>query len=64
MRWIDDPDLPLSKTKKMVNQKLGNKVDSTLTLTYNPTFWMNLNSSLIMVCHWKDHLCECGLTQR
>lgn len=48
VRWIDDVDMPLSSQKKTVNQKLGNKIDTTLTLTYNPTYWMNLNSSLIL----------------
>ena len=48
VRWIDDPSLPLSRTKRTLNQKLGNKIDGMLTATYNPTYWMNLNSSLIM----------------
>lgn len=48
VRWIEDSDLPLATSKKTVNEKLGNKIDTTLTLTYNPTYWMNLNSSLIM----------------
>ncbi|AUN98993.1 hypothetical protein DOM21_05990 [Bacteriovorax stolpii] len=48
VRWIDDVDMPLSSQKQTVNQKLGNKIDTTLTLTYNPTHWMNLNSSLIL----------------
>ena len=48
VRWIEDSDLPLAKSKRSVKEKLGNKVDTTFTLTYNPTYWMNLNSSLIM----------------
>jgi hypothetical protein len=48
MRWIDDPDLPVARTKKELEQKLGNKLDATLTATYYPTYWMNVNSSLIM----------------
>jgi hypothetical protein len=47
VRWIDDPDMPLSNNKKTVNQKLGNKLDATVTATYNPFYWMNVNSSLI-----------------
>lgn len=48
VRWIEDADVPLSKDTKTVNEKLGNKIDTTLTLTYNPTYWMNFNSSLIL----------------
>ncbi|MBC7714013.1 MAG: hypothetical protein H7177_11785 [Rhizobacter sp.] len=47
VRWINDADLPLSGQKKTVNQKLGNKIDATLTLTYNPLYWMNFNTSLL-----------------
>ncbi len=47
VRWIDDVDMPLSSQKKSVNQKLGDKMDATLTFTYNPTYWMNINSSFI-----------------
>lgn len=48
VRWIEDSDLPLAISKRSVNEKLGNKIDTTFTLTYNPTYWMNLNSSLIL----------------
>ncbi len=48
VRWIEDSNLPLATGKRSVNEKLGNKIDTTLTLTYNPTYWMNLNSSLIL----------------
>lgn len=48
VRWIDDANLPLAKTKRSVKQKLGNKIDSSLTATYLPTYWMNLYSSYIL----------------
>lgn len=47
VRWIDDPDVPLSQEKRTVNEKLGNKFDTTVTLTYNPTYWMNLSSAVV-----------------
>jgi hypothetical protein len=47
VRWISDADLPLSSQKKNVNQKLGNKIDANLTLTYYPLYWMNFNTSLL-----------------
>ena len=48
VRWIEDANLPLAKTKRSVNQKLGNKLDTSLTATYLPAFWMNLYSSYIL----------------
>ncbi|MBY0413244.1 MAG: hypothetical protein K2Q18_03720 [Bdellovibrionales bacterium] len=48
VRWIDDPDLPLSSSKRSVNEKLGNKFETTFTGTYNPSYWLNFNTSLIM----------------
>jgi hypothetical protein len=47
VRWIEDADLPLAQTKRTVSQKLGDKVEATLSTTYNPTYWMNINSSYI-----------------
>jgi len=47
VRWIEDADLPLAKTKRLVTEKLGDKVEATFTATYNPTYWMNINSSYI-----------------
>lgn len=47
VRWVEDIDLPLAQTKQTVNQKLGDKLEATFTVTYNPTYWMNLNSSYI-----------------
>lgn len=47
VRWIEDADLPLAQTKRTVGQKLGDKVEATFTTTYNPTYWMNINSSYI-----------------
>jgi hypothetical protein len=47
VRWIEDADLPLAQTKRTVGQKLGDKVEATLSTTYNPTYWMNINSSYI-----------------
>lgn len=48
VRWLEDSKLPLSRTKKTVNQKLGNKIDATLSATYNPTYWLNFNSALLL----------------
>ena len=48
VRWPDDPSVPLSRTKKTLDQKLGNKIDSSFTVTIVPTMWMNLNTSLLM----------------
>lgn len=47
IRTTDDPDLPLSRTKEMMKEKLGNKLDSTFTATVNPTEWLNFHSSFI-----------------
>ncbi len=38
----------MAKTKRTVNQKLGDKIDASLTATYYPTYWMNLSSSYMM----------------
>lgn len=48
VRWIEDSDLPLAKTKRVVNQKLGDKIDASLTATYYPIHWMNLNTSYLL----------------
>ncbi|MBC7539531.1 MAG: hypothetical protein H7281_11970 [Bacteriovorax sp.] len=47
LRTTDDPDMPLSKNKELMSEKLGNKIDSTLSVTYNTTPWLNFNSSFI-----------------
>lgn len=47
LRTIDDADLPLSKYKEEMNEKLGNKLEATISATYNTTSWLNFNSSLI-----------------
>ena len=47
MRTYTDPDLPLSQNKEAMSEKLGNKIDATLTMTYNPTIWLNFNTSLL-----------------
>jgi len=47
MRKLDDPDVPLSAEKETMSEKLGNKFDSTATITLNPTSWLNFNSALI-----------------
>lgn len=46
-RTSEDPNFPLSKTSEILNEKLGNKKDTTLTVTYNTTSWLNFNSSYI-----------------
>lgn len=48
LRTTDDPDMPLSKKKESMNEKLGNKIDATLSMTLNPTSWLNFNSSFIV----------------
>jgi hypothetical protein len=47
MRTLDDIDVPLSKNKETMTEKLGNKVDSTFTVTLNPLSWFNINSSFM-----------------
>ena len=47
MRTPDDPNLSISRTKELMTEKLGNKIDSTFSITYNTTSWLNLNSSFI-----------------
>lgn len=47
LRTTDDPNLPLSKSKEMMTEKLGNKIDSTLSVAYYTTPWLNFNSSFI-----------------
>lgn len=48
LRMISDQSLPLSRETKLVTEKLGNKIDSTLTATINPTIWFNVNTSFII----------------
>jgi hypothetical protein len=48
LRTVDDPDLFLSKSKEVMREKLGNKVDATLSATYNANLWFNINSSIIL----------------
>jgi hypothetical protein len=47
MRRLDDPNVPLSKDKETMSEKLGNKIDSTFTVTVNPVSWFNVYSSVI-----------------
>ncbi len=47
MRLIDDASIPLSKSKEDMSEKLGNKIDATLTTTLYPTLWFNVNTSVI-----------------
>ncbi len=47
MRTLDDIDVPLSKNKETMTEKLGNKIDSTFTVTLNPLSWFNINSSFM-----------------
>lgn len=47
LRKLDDPDVPLSKEKETMSEKLGNKIDSTFTVTLNPVSWMNFNTAVI-----------------
>lgn len=48
LRAIDDSTMPITKNKEVMTEKLGNKIDSTLTITINTTSWFNFNSSLII----------------
>lgn len=48
LRTTNDPDMPLSKKKESMNEKLGNKIDATLSMTFNATSWLNFNSSFIV----------------
>lgn len=45
LRTTDDPDVPLSRTKELMREKLGNKFDTTLSVTYYTNPWLNFNSS-------------------
>lgn len=47
MRKLDDPNVPLSSEKETMSEKLGNKIDSSFTVTVNPNSWLNFNSALI-----------------
>lgn len=47
MRKLDDPNVPLSKDKETMTEKLGNKFDGTFTVTVNPTSWLNINSAVV-----------------
>lgn len=47
MRTLDDINVPLSKNKELMSEKLGNKIDATITATLNPVAWFNVNTSLI-----------------
>lgn len=48
VRTYDDADMPLSKVKSKVNEKLGNKFDTTLTVTYNYNDWLNFHTAYIL----------------
>lgn len=47
IRLINDESVPLSRNKSVVKQKLGNNIDATLSATYNPTYWLNVNSAFL-----------------
>ena len=48
LRMITDADVPLSHDKSVVNEKLGNKIDTTITATVSPTYWYNVFTSVII----------------
>ncbi|RPJ78793.1 MAG: hypothetical protein EHM20_03040 [Alphaproteobacteria bacterium] len=48
LRASDDSTMPLTKNKEAMTEKLGNKIDGTLSMTINATSWFNFNSSLII----------------
>jgi hypothetical protein len=47
LRMIGDPNFPLTRDSRLVNEKLGNKVDTTFQLTVNPTIWLNVHTAYI-----------------
>lgn len=47
IRTTDNSHVPLSQSKELMSEKLGNKTDSTLTFTFNPNHWINLNTSFL-----------------
>ncbi len=47
LRTSESSDLPLSQTKELMNEKLGNKLDSTFIFTVNVSSSFNLNASYI-----------------
>ena len=47
LRITTDPNFPLTKNKETLNEKLGNKIDVTAGVTYNPTLWLNFNASIL-----------------
>ncbi len=48
LRLITDSSIPLSSESMKLREKLGNKLDTTITATINPTIWLNVNASLIV----------------
>lgn len=48
LRLISDSSIPLSSESMKLREKLGNKLDTTITATINPTIWLNVNASLIV----------------
>lgn len=47
LRMISDPNFPLSRDSRVVNEKLGNKIDTTFQVTLNPTMWLNVHTAYI-----------------
>jgi hypothetical protein len=47
VRAIEDVDVPLSQKTIVADQKLGDKIDLSATLTYNPSYWIYANTSYL-----------------
>lgn len=47
MRMYDDADVPLSDKTAVVREKLGNKLENTIAMTYSPTDWLSITTSYI-----------------
>ena len=47
LRLYNDPEVPLSEKTTTVYEKLGNKLDATLSATYNHNIWLSFSSAFI-----------------
>jgi hypothetical protein len=47
VRLYNDPDVPLSKESTTVREKLGNKIETTSSITFNANQWLSFSGSYI-----------------
>lgn len=47
VRWIESSDVPLANSKRSVREKLGDKIDSSVSITLTPIHWISLSGSMI-----------------